>query len=1332
MKPSALSREKTVHQAKEEDVGLFTATTQGVAKTFDALKSFVTGGSSPEEIKPTDGVSRAQVLTSKNMEISRTDTLTKTRQEEYRVIELLLRAMGLNNLQVSEVILYLEGYIANSNIPMLPLSQKKSHWVSTSALSQRVVVDIDRYYLATRIQRRIRGVMIRKEFDDIVAPYVPPYSLHKRRQIFLDLLDDEGKYVGRLEKLVNLTKNLHEKAILTASEILSVFSNIEILWETHKKIFSQLNDLMKGPMPDITGIGAAWLAIAPLLNCYADYLANTTHATNTNSRLFSSNHKYKSFVTKENGQKISMEGFVDSLMVPCVRIGQYCDVLLNLSKATPPSHIDSPQLSMALGMMDDVHSFSKDHLAKASNRSTLLDLQRQLSDDDKLLPDLTSNDRLYVDKLQISIFKKTRFHQRGLIVLSDMLIILKNDFVHYKDNVVAKVFTFTPTTLVFDKEKPTAAASAPRKKNTFPVYIQNGETSHLLIYASDVKAQVSLVTLIQDQVNNLKIASSVVFGAPITEMLSRTMPEVDINFVSRTVGTLKVISDALVFPKSKLAPLESDIIEDSGLDDQGAVVVKETLTVVAGGEGQISSDSSISDHIPLSDSAKARGEEHPLQRSRSVPLLHFQPDEERSGGTTHDAKPGRIKDKESHRSSTRRKKTNDADDKDSLSSGSPSNSRVKGLKKSSSGRKRSEGQDSAERLRRQSSLKSSDSEKVKVTRQILADVGLDDDATASLANMKRVLSDPSLKGIAKGKEEQQVSRPEGTKSPRLKPSTLPLPNTKDVEPTNGPKSARPGSDHNPSGKSPRTKPQTLPKSAPETDHKKEPEPLPAISKLKIPTLVTDGGGAENHNHDGTHGSAREKSPRSPRSPRSPTRSQSPRRSHTESAVKHTPGATPTTSPTRNGTVDDPGEQKLSPRGRPLLQKSVTEIHPPREKTASPPTSARGKSGSDDLSKVSSKPSSDKISLQPKASSQPSLSPKGANSMTDRLADLQKSNSAQSHDQVKRRSPRGAGGDSISQTQTSNLGSSAPALSITKAAESGAATGDLASQVSLKSLKKQAFETDKLIPPFMKYLVNAIEASLDVKGIYRVSALEKDIHDLRAIMDEAQGLGGKTVVNTFAPHAVADVFKLYFRELPTPLLTYEVYDDVIKELGNYDEDEAEYAKKLALSFKKMPLANFAIARYLANHLSKVAARSDENLMTVENLAIVFGPSLLYPKERSMADALALPRTYSVVVCMVNHMATVFQESAARRRHPWEEKKQKKLRHSISLKEFTGPQVKEKTKLVERSRYQRVKIGSTYTSNHADLKDVFGGDDQAEWDKKRTRDHRTSVNNARFPK
>ena len=47
--------------------------------------------------------------------------------------------------------------------------------------------------------------------------------------------------------------------------------------------------------------------------------------------------------------------------------------------------------------------------------------------------------------------------------------------------------------------------------------------------------------------------------------------------------------------------------------------------------------------------------------------------------------------------------------------------------------------------------------------------------------------------------------------------------------------------------------------------------------------------------------------------------------------------------------------------------------------------------------------------------------------------------------------------------------------------------------------------------------------------------------------------------------------------------------------------------------KLPKTNYNNVKYLIKFLSKLAEKSDINKMTPSNIAIVFGPNLLYSKD-----------------------------------------------------------------------------------------------------------------------
>jgi hypothetical protein len=66
--------------------------------------------------------------------------------------------------------------------------------------------------------------------------------------------------------------------------------------------------------------------------------------------------------------------------------------------------------------------------------------------------------------------------------------------------------------------------------------------------------------------------------------------------------------------------------------------------------------------------------------------------------------------------------------------------------------------------------------------------------------------------------------------------------------------------------------------------------------------------------------------------------------------------------------------------------------------------------------------------------------------------------------------------------------------------------------------------------------------IQVPGIFRVSGAQVDVLALKACFDRAEDVDLSTCKD---PHVVANVLKLYLRELPNPLLTMELYPKFIE-------------------------------------------------------------------------------------------------------------------------------------------------------------------------------------------
>ncbi|XP_061622654.1 PH_BCR_vertebrate and RhoGAP_Bcr domain-containing protein isoform X1 [Phyllopteryx taeniolatus] len=151
-----------------------------------------------------------------------------------------------------------------------------------------------------------------------------------------------------------------------------------------------------------------------------------------------------------------------------------------------------------------------------------------------------------------------------------------------------------------------------------------------------------------------------------------------------------------------------------------------------------------------------------------------------------------------------------------------------------------------------------------------------------------------------------------------------------------------------------------------------------------------------------------------------------------------------------------------------------------------------------------------------------------------------------------------------------------------------------------------------VPLIVRQCVEEIERrGMEEVGIYRVSGVATDIQALKAAFD----LNNKDVsvmMRDMDVNAIAGTLKLYFRELPEPLFTDELYPNFSGGIALSDSVAKESCMlNLLLS---LPEPNLVTFLFLLDHLKRVAENESFNKMSLHNLATVFGPTLLRPSEK----------------------------------------------------------------------------------------------------------------------
>ncbi|KAK3879952.1 hypothetical protein Pcinc_015516 [Petrolisthes cinctipes] len=157
-----------------------------------------------------------------------------------------------------------------------------------------------------------------------------------------------------------------------------------------------------------------------------------------------------------------------------------------------------------------------------------------------------------------------------------------------------------------------------------------------------------------------------------------------------------------------------------------------------------------------------------------------------------------------------------------------------------------------------------------------------------------------------------------------------------------------------------------------------------------------------------------------------------------------------------------------------------------------------------------------------------------------------------------------------------------------------------------------------IPIFVLQCINHIEKSdenLKTDGLYRISGNAAQIQKIR--FEVAQR--NYTILSQEKEiHNLSGSLKLFFRELKEPLIPYDIYHDFIQATGSEFRRKHQQVEKLNKAVNKLPSENYDTLRVLLQHLLRVNEFEGENRMSLSNLAIVFGPCLLWPRETNSHD------------------------------------------------------------------------------------------------------------------
>ncbi|KAM8808549.1 rho GTPase-activating protein 10 [Eudromia elegans] len=186
------------------------------------------------------------------------------------------------------------------------------------------------------------------------------------------------------------------------------------------------------------------------------------------------------------------------------------------------------------------------------------------------------------------------------------------------------------------------------------------------------------------------------------------------------------------------------------------------------------------------------------------------------------------------------------------------------------------------------------------------------------------------------------------------------------------------------------------------------------------------------------------------------------------------------------------------------------------------------------------------------------------------------------------------------------------------------------------------QLDKIGFTIIKKCISAVEMrGINDQGLYRVVGVSSKVQRLLSLLMDAKTCSEVDLENSvdWEVKTITSAMKQYLRSLPEPLMTYELHGEFIVPAKSGSPDSRVNA--IHFLVHKLPEKNKEMLDILVKHLANVSKHAKKNLMTVANLGVVFGPTLMRPQEETVAAIMDLKFQNIVVEILIENHEKIFK-------------------------------------------------------------------------------------------
>lgn len=187
------------------------------------------------------------------------------------------------------------------------------------------------------------------------------------------------------------------------------------------------------------------------------------------------------------------------------------------------------------------------------------------------------------------------------------------------------------------------------------------------------------------------------------------------------------------------------------------------------------------------------------------------------------------------------------------------------------------------------------------------------------------------------------------------------------------------------------------------------------------------------------------------------------------------------------------------------------------------------------------------------------------------------------------------------------------------------------EVSLHNAEKL-----KIAHPTITIISHIRKNGMDTLGLFRESG---NVSTIKFVCDN-YNIGKEPDLQDLEMREISGILKNYLRLLPEPLLSFDLYSQFLTVLRSASTPEKDAMLYKAL-IRSLPPGDKLLLQSLLAMLSEISKNVEVNKMSVSNLAIVFGPSILRPRSVNAASELFdMPDVSRVVDFLITHFTELF--------------------------------------------------------------------------------------------